>query len=51
MLHIWLIPVLIIVAVVFLGFYGFIRSKGGTGVRADGRTVMDKPGPEDEDLP
>jgi hypothetical protein len=51
MLHIWLIPVLAILAAIFFVFYGIVRQKGGSGVRADGRTVMDKADPDDPDLP
>lgn len=50
MLHIWLIPVLVIVVLALFGFYFVIKSKGGSGFRSEGRTLMDKPEPE-EDLP
>jgi hypothetical protein len=50
MLHVWLIPLLVIFLVVLAGFYLLIRSQGGTGVRTDGKTVVDKPGVE-EDMP
>jgi hypothetical protein len=43
MLHIWLIPVLILLALVLLGFYLVVRRFGGSGVRTEGRTVMDNP--------
>jgi len=48
MLHIWLIPLLIFVAVLLLVFYAIIRGFGGSGVRTEGRTVHDVP---DEDAP
>lgn len=48
MLHVWLLPFLAIVALVLLGFYLVIRFKGGSGVRTEGRTMVDKP---DEDEP
>lgn len=47
MLHVWLIPALIILAVVLIGFYVIVKFTGGTGVRSEGRTLVDKP-PEDE---
>ena len=50
MLHVWLIPVLVILAMVLIGFYFVVKLKGGSGVRSDGRTLMDRPEPE-EDLP
>ncbi len=50
MLHIWLIPVLAILALAIWFFYLALRAKGGSGVRTDGQTVVDKPGAE-EDLP
>ena len=50
MLHIWLIPVLAILVLAVGLFYLALRVKGGSGVRTDGRTVVDKPG-EEQDLP
>ena len=50
MLHIWLIPCLVILVAVLLGFYLVVRFKGGSGVRSEGRTLLDKPAPE-QDLP
>jgi hypothetical protein len=47
MLHIWLIPVLVVLAVVLAGFYLVVRIQGGSGVRTSGRTVVDKPMDED----
>ncbi len=50
MLHIWLIPALAILAVLLLAFYLLVKLKGGSGVRSEGRTLMDRPEAE-EDLP
>jgi hypothetical protein len=50
MLHLWLIPALVLLIVLVGVFYFALRSKGGTGVRIDGRIVLDKPEPE-EDMP
>ena len=50
MLHVWLIPALVILALVLVGFYLLLRVHGGSGVRTEGRTLMDKPEPE-EDMP
>ena len=50
MLHIWLIPALIVLAVVVSFFYLAIRKRGGSGMRAEGRTVHDVP-VEEENLP
>ena len=50
MLHIWLIPALVVLAVVLIGFYLVVKSNGGSGVRSEGKTLLDKPQPE-EDLP
>ena len=47
-LHFWLIPALAILAAGIAVFYLAVRLTGGTGVRTDGRTVVDKP-VEDED--
>ncbi len=48
MLHWWLIPALILALLVLWGFYLVVRSTGGSGVRSEGRTLLDKP---DDDLP
>jgi hypothetical protein len=50
MLHVWLIPALVILVLALLGFYLVVKVRGGSGVRTEGRTLMDKPEPE-EDLP
>ena len=36
MLHVWLIPALVILLLVLVGFYLIIRFKGGSGVRTEG---------------
>jgi hypothetical protein len=51
MLHIWLIPALAIFALILFGLYLLVRAQGGSGARTTGRTVVDKPGPPEEDLP
>jgi hypothetical protein len=38
----WLIPVLAVIAGCVAVFYMILRYHGGSGVRADGHTVMDK---------
>jgi hypothetical protein len=48
MLHVWLVPALILLFVLLFSFYLFIKFRGGTGVRTDGRTLVDKP---DEESP
>ncbi|HWX21426.1 MAG TPA: hypothetical protein VN578_16110 [Candidatus Binatia bacterium] len=50
MLHVWLIPALVILFIILCAFYLFIKYRGGTGVRTEGRTLVHKPG-EEEDLP
>jgi len=47
-LHWWLIPLLVLLAVVLWAFYSVVKHKGGPGVRTEGRTLVDKP---DEDQP
>ena len=51
MLHIWLIPALLIFAVAVGGFYLLIKFKGGSGVRTEGKTVVDKPMDDDNPPP
>ena len=48
MLHVWLIPALILVGVILVGFYVILKFVGGTGVRTEGRTLVDKPSEDDE---
>ena len=50
MLHIWLIPAVAVLGAVLCGFYLVIKHNGGTGIRTEGKTVVHKPG-EEEDLP
>ena len=49
MLHIWLIPVVIVLGLLLVAFYLIIRGVGGSGVRTEGRTVVDQPGDEPTD--
>jgi hypothetical protein len=42
MLHVWLIPACAILLVGIAAFYLVLKARGGSGVRTDGRTVMDK---------
>jgi hypothetical protein len=50
MLHLWLIPLLVALVVVLWGFYLLIKHLGGTGVRTEGRTLVDKPDEENPPL-
>ncbi len=50
MLHIWLIPLLVILALLVVGFYWLIRREGGSGERQVGRSLVDQPA-EEEDPP
>ena len=50
MLHVWLVPALVILVVVLGGFYLLMRFKGGSGVRSEGRTIVDE-GEDESDLP
>lgn len=43
MLHVWLIPALLVVLAAIAVLYVVIRFCGGTGVRTEGRTLVDKP--------
>ncbi len=49
MLDVWLIPALIILFLVVGAFYIFMKYKGGSGSRTEGRTLVDKP--EEEENP
>lgn len=49
MLDWWLIPLVAALGLVLWIFYATIRHKGGSGVRTDGRTLVDKP--DDEEPP
>ena len=46
MLHWWLIPLMALASLVLWSFYFFIKNQGGTGVRTEGRTLVDKPDDE-----
>jgi hypothetical protein len=46
MLHVWLIPALVVLLAAIWGFYLLIRHSGGSGVRTDGKTMVDKPDEE-----
>jgi hypothetical protein len=50
MLHIWLVPALIILAALICAFYLIVAFRGGSGVRTDGRTLVDKPSEEDQEI-
>ena len=47
MLHVWLVPALILLAAAVSLLYLAIRGHGGSGVRADGKTLHDVPTEED----
>ena len=47
MLHVWLVPVLAIFAGAVGLFYLTMKFTGGSGVRTDGRTLVDKPVEDD----
>ncbi len=49
MLDVWLIPALVVAFLALCGFYLFIKYKGGSGARTEGRTLVDKP--DEKDLP
>jgi hypothetical protein len=42
-LHFWLIPALVILVAATALLYLAVRLTGGSGVRTEGRTVVDKP--------
>jgi hypothetical protein len=46
MLHWWLMPLLLALGVVLWAFYLLMKQQGGTGVRTEGRTLVDKPDDE-----
>jgi hypothetical protein len=46
MLYVWLIPLLVILVVLLCAFYLVLRSQGGSGVRIEGRILVDKPDDE-----
>lgn len=46
MLHLWLIPLLVALTVALWAFYVLMKHSGGSGVRTEGRTLVDKPDEE-----
>ena len=42
-LHFWLIPIMAMLAVGVVVFYLVVSRSGGSGVRTEGRTLVDKP--------
>jgi hypothetical protein len=50
MLHVWLIPVVVVVAVALGAFYLVVRFRGGSGVRTEGKTLFHEP-TDTPDLP
>ena len=55
MLHRWVIPIAVVLAVALWAFYLVLKSCGGTGLRTEGKTLVDKPeegtASGEEDLP
>jgi hypothetical protein len=51
MLDVWLIPALIILAAAVIGIYFVVKTKGGSGIRTEGRTMLDKPMPQEDPPP
>jgi hypothetical protein len=51
MLHVWLVPVLVILLAAIAAFYLVLKARGGSGVRTEGRTLMDKPEAEEDGPP
>ena len=50
MLHWWLIPLLVAMFVLLWAFYMVLKHSGGSGVRTEGRTLVDKPDEENPPL-
>lgn len=46
MLHWWLIPLMAALVIILWAFYSVLKHQGGTGVRTEGRTLVDKPSDE-----
>jgi hypothetical protein len=46
----WVIPMFFALVVLLWSFYELIKHQGGTGVRTDGRTLVDKPDEENPPL-
>ena len=51
MLHLWLIPLIVLLAFIVFILYMAVRAKGGTGVRTEGRTLHHEPRDEDNPPP
>ena len=51
MLHLWLVPLLIVLVLIVAILYLAVRNKGGGGVRTEGRTVHDRPTDDDNPPP
>jgi hypothetical protein len=43
MLNWWLIPLLVALGIILWAFYSLLKHQGGTGIRTEGRTLVDKP--------
>jgi hypothetical protein len=50
MLHWWLIPLLVAMLALLWAFYMVLKRYGGSGVRTEGRTLVDKPDEENAPL-
>jgi hypothetical protein len=51
MLHWWLIPLMALFVLAVVAFYLIVRFTGGSGIRTEGRTLVDKPSEEEDDKP
>ncbi|HET7624872.1 MAG TPA: hypothetical protein VFM25_06355 [Verrucomicrobiae bacterium] len=49
MLHFWLIPAIAIAIIILWSFYATVKNRGGSGIRSEGRTMVDKPAEEEDD--
>ena len=47
-LHFWLIPIVAILVACIATFYLIILRSGGSGIRNEGRTLLDKPVEKEE---
>jgi len=47
----WVFPGLLVLAAILGVFYLVVRFTGGSGVRTEGRTIHDKPQPDDDPPP
>ena len=48
MLHWWLLPALVILFLAVVAFYVSVMCSGGSGIRTEGRTLLDKPIEDDD---